>query len=125
MPVQASQVQPTESNLINQPTVLEQKTTYVPYQTTSLATQLPGVISNPEAKDLGKYVVHQGGTHSQVGSVQSHRIISKMADYPGITSGDLDRDARNALGDVPQGYYFDRGSQNVNQEPMSNVREST
>jgi hypothetical protein len=72
---------------------------------TTVVSQLPGVISNPPVEETGKFVVHQGGTHSQVGSVQSHRIMSQMADRPGGTTADLDRDARNALGDVPPSYY--------------------
>jgi hypothetical protein len=81
----------------------EYKQGYLTQQT--VVTQLPGVISNPPIEEAGKYVVHQGGTHSQVGTVQAHRIISKMADKPRGTSADLDNEARIAMGDVPQPYY--------------------
>jgi hypothetical protein len=78
-------------------------------QTQTIVSQLPGVISNPDARaELGKFVTHQGGTHSTVGSVQSHRIISRMADRPGLGADALDKDARIALGDLPQDNYANR-----------------
>jgi hypothetical protein len=97
------------------PMLPESKMTTIP-QTQSIMTQLPGVISNPESKymePMGKYVTHQGGTHSTVGSVQSHRIISRMADRPDLGSAALDEDARIALGDVPKSYYGENRGQNI------------
>jgi hypothetical protein len=87
------------------PVLPEGKQYYTQQQT--FVTQIPGVISNPEARvePMGKFVTHQGGTHSTVGSVQSHRIISRMADRPDMGEAALDNDARIALGDVPRSYY--------------------
>jgi len=85
-------------------TVVENVKGYLPTQG-SVGTQLPGVLSNPPVEEAGKYVVHQGGTHSQVGSVQSHRVISQVIDRPSMTTADLDKESKIALGDVPQTYY--------------------
>jgi hypothetical protein len=96
-----------KENILQQPTVEGKMQSFLPTTTTqtTVLNQLPGVLTNTETFDSGKYVAHQGGTHSQVGSVQSHRILSNMADKPNLTSKDLDREARIALGEIPRDYY--------------------
>ena len=61
----------------------------------------------PQPQQTGVFVIHQGGTHSQVGTVQSHRILSMAADNPELTSSDLPLDARRTL----------TGEKNVHQGP--------
>jgi hypothetical protein len=112
-PIGQEMYRPYDQRLYQEKTSYQRPREYVPVlpegkmSTIPVQTQLPGVISNPDARmdPMGKYVTHQGGTHSTVGSVQSHRIISRMADNPTGGMNALDEDARIALGDVPKSYY--------------------